>query len=264
MGTMRDEPEDRRSKAAGRPAKGLAKDKLVARRRMRMDTVLGVVFCVVGGVISLLSAILAWVVPSAGSSGADIYLSGLLQQGGSYLFALLVPFAAILVAFMAALEPIQYSRGRRAGAVAPLGAMLFALLGVVALLVVVLRIDADYLSGSSYMFGPAVFLAVFGDVIATAGAMVLTVEHLERGRRAGRPIMSKGSRDLAEVLRPKKRPGMSEDDATERGQRDEVMAADEARRAKEACEDEGGCCPSCHSPVRPDWRVCPICGEELA
>jgi len=43
--------------------------------------------------------------------------------------------------------------------------------------------------------------------------------------------------------------------------RDEMLA--EKKEPEEIEEDDGLTCPNCQSPVKANWKLCPVCGAEL-
>ena len=112
------------------------------------------------------------------------------------------------------------------------------------------------------IYGPAIFLSVFGCVLAVAGGIVLVVNYIQSERGKGLFVTAAGSKHLKTGLRPVKRehPGR-ERESQDKEIRDEMLATEE--RSDPSEEEEEIACPSCKSPVRADSKVCPICGEEL-
>lgn len=242
----------------------------MVRRKPRMNTVLGALFCLVGGALAALSTLLgSWVDPifiDPNSHYSMLTTFDLFAKGGVYYLTMLVPFGALLAVLMAIAVLVREMRTRDISGTFATGTLAFSLMSAVALLLTVMQLNTDYiLTSTNLKYGPAVFLAVFGIVIATAGGMVLMVDYLERRKRAGRFATSGGSKDLAALLWPtsKSSRSLGNDETREKGQQDEALASNESRRAREVCVEDGSCCPNCHSPVQPDWRICPICGEEL-
>lgn len=266
--TQEDEERGPEKGTTKKARKAPSKDRLVVRRKPRMNTILGALFCVVGGTVVALSALAGnWVEPVfAGSELGGQMLTGpdLFAQGGIYSLTVLVPIGAVLAVLMAIVVLYRESRTRDLSGTFPVGTLGFSLLSAVALLVIVIQLNHDFvLASPGLKYGPAVFLATFGMVVMTAGGMILTVGYLERRRRAGRFATSAGSKDLAAILRPREKGSRSK--AYEGGgPGDELSDPGVASQPGESCREPGSCCPSCHSPTLPDWRVCPICGEELA
>jgi len=239
-------------------------DRLVVRRKPNMNTVLGAIFCVLGGVLVILSTLAGnWVEPIfAGSQLDGQMLTGpdLFAQGGIYYLTILVPAGALLAVLMAIAVLYRQNRTRGMSGTFPMGTLGFSLVSAIALLLIIIQLNHDLiLTASSSKYGPSVFLATFGMVVMTAGGMVLTVDHLERRRRAGRFAASGGSKDLAAILRPAGKGAKRKADAGEG-----TSGSDDETRDRSGAYGSGTCCPMCHSPTLPDWRICPICGEELA
>ena len=232
----------------------------IVKRRTHLSVVLGITFCVIGGAVVASSFILEWVLLASG----NLSLWDLVALGGLYLLAPLVPLCGVLVAVLSSLDVLA-EKGRK-GFKAPssLGAMAFAVLGVVSIVIVALQVESDYVAPHGAGFGPALFMSVFGGVLALSGGLVLTIDYLEARARRGRFTASGGSAQLKAALRPatgkkKARPGPMEEEA-----RDEAPASKEAREAELNRPAPSGLeCPNCYSPVQPNWQICPICGQEL-
>jgi hypothetical protein len=268
---MKEDEEQGPEKGTTRKArKAPSKDRLVVRRKPRMNTILGTVFCVVGGALVALSALAGnWVEPAlAGSQSGGQTLTGfdLFAQGGIYYLTMLVPLGALLAIIMAIVVLFRQSRTRDLSGTFPMGTLAFSLVSAVGLLLIIIHLNSDFiLTAPNTKYGPAVFLATFGMVVMTAGGMVLTVDLLERRRRAGRFATSGGSKDLAAVLRPSGKSSKQKADRGEgrAGPGDDMLESDGNGNSGGSYKDAGSSCPSCHSPTLPDWRICPICGEEL-
>jgi hypothetical protein len=100
---------------------------------------------------------------------------------------------------------------------------------------------------------------VFGGVLAVSGGMILTIDHLEARARRGRFVASGGSEELRRALKPARKDRKAPPQALEPM---EVRAVEAGREAPPP-RATGLECPNCYSPVQPNWRICPICGEEL-
>lgn len=241
-------------------AKFAESGEIIIKRRTHLSVVLGITFCVIGGAVVASSFILDWVLLAS----ENLSLWDLLSVGGAYLIAPLVPLAGALVAIFSALDVLAEKGRKRFKSVASIGSLAFSLLVVVSIVVVAVQIEADYVGPEGADFGPALFMSVFGGVLALAGGMILTIDYLEARARRGRFTASGGSAQLRSALKPTtgtKRPkpkSMGKEAPEEMPSTKEARAVELNQPASSGLE-----CPNCYSPVQPNWQICPICGQEL-
>lgn len=227
----------------------------VVRRRTHLSVVLGITFCVIGGAIMTSALVLSW---SIGAS-AEQSAWDLLERGGVFALAILVPICGALSAVSASLDVLAEKGWKRMKGPSALGSLALALMAIIALAVVILGINGDIEEGSATTFGPALFMSVFGGVLAVSGGMILAIDYLEARARRGRFVASGGSEELRRALRP----ASKDRKAPPRELAPLEVTALEARREAPPPRATGLECPNCYSPVQPNWRICPICGEEL-
>ncbi|MDD1756618.1 MAG: zinc ribbon domain-containing protein [Methanomassiliicoccales archaeon] len=241
-------------------AKLMESGELIVKRKTHLSVVLGITFCVIGGAVVASSFILDWVLP-----GSDnISMWDLLQRGGVYLLVPLVPMTGGLVAIISSLDILAEKGRKRFKSIASIGALACSLLLVISLVIVALQIEADYVAAGDASFGPALFMSVFGGVLALSGGMILTIDYLEARRRRGRFTASGGSAQLKSALKPTTGKKKAKPQTMDKEFRDEVLAAKEARDTELNRPAPSGLeCPTCYSPVQPNWQICPICGQEL-
>lgn len=243
------------------PGKAMVSGEFIVKRRMHLSVVLGITFCVIGGAVVTSSLLLDWVLSVSGNES----LWSLVGKGGIYLLAVLVPLAGLLTAIVSSVDVLADKGRKRFKAPASLGSLACALLAMLSLIAVALQINADFVAPAGDSFGPALFMSVFGGVLAVSGSIILTVDYLEARARKGRFSASGGSSQLRAVLRPSSRSKRSRQEEMVKEVREELLASKEARKAalEEAEQSQGLDCPNCHSPVESNWQICPICGEEL-
>jgi hypothetical protein len=234
---------------------------------------LGIIFGVIGGIIIAASAFLSWVqTTNALDQVAQIYLTDLPSHGSVFYAAFLVPIAGAIAAILSALELLGVRGFERVRRYSPSGALVFAIIAAVALILTAYFIDTDIRSGAaSAIFGPAVVLSVFGVVLTVAGGLVMTIDQLEMRRNAGKFRVSGSDEKLMRALKPRKktkRQARSRDtslaESKDRELEDEIRASDEARTAKEEGQEEAEVsCPRCGAPIVDDPAKCPECGMRL-
>lgn len=247
-------------KARWKPSSKASKGKEpIVRRRVHLSVVLGITFCVIGGAVMASSFLLDWVEGPTGNEP----LWELMERGGIYYLAFLVPLTGMLVALMSSLDVLAEKGRKGMKAPAALGSLTAAVLGTISLILVAIQINADMVEGSGASFGPAAFMSVFGAVLAVSGGMILTIDYLEARARKGRFTASGGSADLKAALRPATKGKTPRPNKMDKEPRSEVLAAEEPAKWMDEPKATGLECPNCYSPVQPNWRICPICGEEL-
>jgi hypothetical protein len=243
-------------------SKAMPKDgtDFVVKRRTHLSVVLGITFCVIGGAVAASSCILDWALPGSDS----VSMWELFERGGVYLLAPLVPVAGALAAIFSSLDILAEKGRKRFKSIASLGALAASLLLVISLVIVAFQIESDYVAGGEASFGPALFMSVFGGVLALSGGMILTIDYLEARRRRGRFVASGGSAQLKSVLRPpsgtKKAKAKTADKRLDEGA---PLTKEERELELNRPVTSGLECPTCYSPVQPNWQICPICGQEL-
>jgi hypothetical protein len=178
----------------------------------------------------------------------------------------MVPLSGVLAAIISSLDVLAEKGRKRVKAPTALGALAVSLVGLTSVVLVAMQVNQDLGGVSDAPFGPALFMSVFGSVLAVSGGMILTIDYLEERARRGRFSTSGGSAELRAALRPAAKPRTGKARAPQKQAPPSPGAATEAlaeMQAEDAPEATGLECPNCYSPVRPNWRICPICGEEL-
>ena len=245
----------------GKPkGKALESGDFVIKRKTHLSVVLGITFCVIGGAVAASSFILDWVLLGTG----NLSMWDLLELGGVYYLALLVPIAGALVAVFSSLDVLAEKGRKRFKSIASLGALLLSLLSVISLVLVALQIESDFVQAEGASFGPSLFMSVFGGVLAVSGGIILTIDYFEARARRGRFTASGGSAQLRSALRPSTSPKKAKREPMSEVGGDEQFSAKKAREVelnRPAASDLE--CPNCYSPVQENWRICPICGQEL-
>jgi hypothetical protein len=241
-------------------AKVAESGEFIIKRRTHLSVVLGITFCVIGGAVVASSFILDWVMLATG----NLTIWDLLDIGGVYLLALLVPLSGVLVAILSSLDILAEKGRKRFKSIASVGALVFALLAIISLVLVALQIETDYVGPEGAGFGPALFMSVFGGVLAISGSMILTIDYLEARARRGRFTASGGSAQLKSALRPATGAKKAKSKTVDKEVRGEMFSAREANELELNRPSSSGLeCPNCYSPVQPNWQICPICGQEL-
>jgi hypothetical protein len=232
---------------------------IIIKRRTHLSVVLGITFCVIGGAVVASSFILDWVLITTG----NLSIWDLLNVGGVYLIAPLVPVAGALVATFSALDVLAEKGRKRFKSIASIGSLAFSLLAVISIVLVAVQIEADYVGSEGADFGPALFMSVFGGVLALSGGMILTIDYLEARARRGRFTASGGSTHLKSALKPTTGTKKPKPKSMGTGQ-EATLSSKEARETELNQPPSSGLeCPNCYSPVQPNWQICPICGQEL-
>jgi len=233
---------------------------LVVKRKTHLSVVLGITFCVIGGAVVASSFLLDWVLPGSG----NISMWGLVERGGIYLLVPLIPIAGGLVAIFSSLDILAEKGRKRFKSIASIGALAFSLLLVISLVIVALQIEGDYVATGDASFGPALFMSVFGGVLALSGGMILSIDYLEARRRRGKFVASGGSAQLKSALRPATGAKRAKSQTMDKELREEMLASKEAHEMELNRPAASGLeCPTCYSPVQANWQICPICGQEL-
>ena len=239
--------------------KGTVDANLVMKRKVRLMVVLGITFCVIGGAVVASSLLLDWVLNAPG----NLTLWDLVAKGGIYPIAAIIPLAGALVAVLSAAIALVAKGRRRFYGPVSMGSLAGALLIVLSLVLVAMAIDSDYVGPGESSYGPAMFMSVFGGVLAVAGGIILTTDYLEVRARRGRFTVSGGSPMLKGALRPAPKAKTKPPRERADGDLGERLTADGSRMVFDEGAGERLACPSCNSTVQPSWRICPICGEEL-
>jgi hypothetical protein len=186
------------------------------------------------------------------------------EWGVIYFLALLVPIAG---AACAIISGTALANEKRIGIrrFAALGVLATSVMAAVAVTMMIWLLREQYIVEQldRSIYGPAIFLSVFGCVLAVAGGIVLAVDYSQTERKRGTFATAPGSKHLKTALKPVKRghPGREKESQHEEI-RDEMLATEERSGPSE--DEEEIACPSCNSPVRADSKVCPVCGEELS
>jgi hypothetical protein len=229
----------------------------------------GMAFAILGGLMIASTFLVSWVDSYDISTNAlmmQLYawsLAGHPEWGAISYLALLAP---ILGAVCAILSGTALANEKRIGLrrLAAMGVLVTSVMAAFIIIALIWLLKEEYIAGMAYrsIYGPAIFLSVFGCVLAVAGGIVLVVDYIQSERGKGSFVTTTGSKHLKTALRPVKRghPGR-ERESQDKEIRDEMLATEE--RSDPSEDEEEMACPSCKSPVRADSKVCPICGEEL-
>jgi hypothetical protein len=229
----------------------------------------GIAFAILGGAMIASSFLVSWVdsydfVTNALLKQLLIWnLTGVSDANGIYYLAFLIPIFGVCCATLASIALVDERRNelRRLAIVGVLVTSVAAAF-ITTLLIWLLREEYinDQLNRSIY--GPAIFLSVFGCVLAVAGGIVLVVDYSHSQRKKGTFVTAAGSKHLGIALKPIKRGHPNQEkESQDKELQEEMRAAEGANDLTEG--EEGLSCPNCRSPVKASWRLCPVCGEEL-
>ncbi len=230
----------------------------------------GIAFAILGGLMIASTLFVSWV-DSFDLATNDLVgqlliwdMAGVSDWIGLYYLALIAPVIGIMCA---ALSGIALVKEKRTGLrrLAAIGCLITSVVAasVIALLIWLLR--EEYISEQldRSIYGPAIFLSVFGCVLAVAGGIVLAVDYYRSERRKGTFITAAGSKHLKTALKPAKRGHPTfEKESQDKEIRDEMLAIREKSDASK--DEEEISCPNCQSPVKADWKRCPVCGVDLS
>jgi hypothetical protein len=265
------EGSQRKSKRKGTSWEGTIKPKA------HTGVLIGTLFCVVGGAMLAASFVLPWAQytdPISHEISRTFYIHDLYNylatlNGPNYKFlvAYVIALAGVVCAILAALELLGERGVERFRRISPPGALASAIIAAACTLLVIYFLNTDIFSNITERsaYGSAVFMSVFGSVLAVAGGLVMSTDYRHRMGSGSGFRATSGGKDLKAALKPTKRYGRMtwEKEAEDKELRNEILASKESRDAKEACEEGDECCPACNSPVQSNWKLCPICGTEL-
>lgn len=200
----------------------------------------GVALCIFAGILFALSAAVSWADISTPGSGIDHrYINQLGEFSGDFVFLWIIPFGGIGLAVTSVAQlsrTIVEGRWKREVAVVTLVlAMAASVVSIIAVFWLQDLVIGPAGNGSGY--GPAVFLAVFGAVMAIAGSLILFADVMRDEERSELPERWAKSRDSTE-------------------EKEYVMPPEKAK-------GKGMKCPKCGAQVKAGWDKCPICGAEL-
>jgi hypothetical protein len=234
----------------------------------------GMAFAILGGLMVAATFLVSWVDSYDASSNVllrQLYvwdLAGHSEWDSIYFLAFLAPIAGAACAIISGTALANEKRIgiRRFAAMGVLATSATAAV-VVTLMIWLLREQyiAEQLDRAIY--GPAIFLSVFGCVLAVSGGIVLAVDYSQTERKRGTFATAPGSKHLKTALKPVKRGQQSrgrkfqDDEPQDREIREEMLG--EEREPEATDEEEELSCPNCKSPVKSSWKLCPVCGEEL-
>jgi hypothetical protein len=241
-------------------------DRLMPKKR-HPAVYTGIAFAILGGLMIASSLFVSWV---------DSYdpLNVLVRQlfvwdmpsipdfNIIYYLALIAPISGVACA---ALSIIALVKEKRTGLrkLAALGVLVTSADAALFTTLLIWFLKEQYIIEQleRSIYGPAIFLSVFGCVLAVAGGIVLVTDYIQSERRKGSFVTTAGSKHLRIALKPVKRGHQSrEREFQDKEIRDEMIAREEQ---SDLSDDEEISCPSCRSPVRADAKICPICGEEF-
>jgi hypothetical protein len=228
----------------------------------------GIAFAILGGLMIASSLFVSWV---DSFDSFDVLVKQLFVWDMSslsdfsivYYVALIAPIVGMACAALSIIALVKQKRmGLRK--LAAVGALVTSAVATVFTSILIWFLREQYINEQldRSIYGPAIFLSVFGCVLAVAGGIVLVVDYIQSERKKDSFVITAGSRHLKTALKPAKR-GRSagERETQDKEIRDEMLATEEQSDPSE--DEEEIACPSCKSPVRADSKVCPICGEEL-
>jgi hypothetical protein len=202
--------------------------------------IVGVAFCVIAGLLFAFSAAVSWAEVATSVYTTDHrYIMDLTKVSGNFIILWAVPFGGIALAVTSVAQlsrTIVDSRWKREVAVVSL--VLGLATSVVSIISFFLVQDQVLLpAGEGSVFGPGVYLSVFGAVLAIAGSLILfaiVMKDEEKSELPERWAKSKRSSEEKEYVLPPEQP-----------------------------KGKGPKCPKCGAQVKPNWEECPICGAEL-
>ena len=161
----------------------------------------GVALCIFAGILFALSAAVSWADISTPGSGIDHrYINQLGEFSGDFVFLWIIPFGGIGLAVTSVAQlsrTIVEGRWKREVAVVTLVlAMAASVVSIIAVFWLQDLVIGPAGNGSGY--GPAVFLAVFGAVMAIAGSLILFADVMRDEERSELPERWAKSRDSTE------------------------------------------------------------------
>lgn len=197
------------------------------------------VFCIVGGVLMICSAGLGWVVEAAGEGVTNpdrvLYLTDIIEYGGEYALLLVPVIGGAAVLF---LSLICYLKEKHRNRIWPISCGITSLVTTIAMIVSIIYLGSDLAKfGENSFLGPAPYILVFGGVLQIAGAIILLLN------------TALTSPDLKIGTKPVAVPPYT-------GTSKNASAGDNRSVSEKLC-------PSCHSPIRESWQICPVCGRLL-
>ncbi len=200
----------------------------------------GVSFCILAGVLFALSAAVSWAdIKMPGSAIDHRYIMDLGKTSSDFAFLWIIPFGGIALAVTCIAQlsrTIVESRWKREVAVVTL---VLALITSVVSIISVFWLQNQVINpaGGDSSYGPGVFLAVFGAVLAIAGSLTLFANVMRDEEKSELPERWAKSKDKTE-------------------EKEYVMPPEKPK-------GRGMKCPKCGAQVKPGWDECPVCGAEL-
>ncbi len=252
----------------------------IERRRVAMDERLmpkrrhpavytGMAFAILGGLMIVSTFLVSWVDSYDLATNAVVQQLFVWNMGGhpgwgvmTYL-ALLAPITGAACAVLSGLALASQKR-TKLRKLAAMGVLVTSVMAAAIIIVLLFLLKEQYIAEQldRSIYGPAVFLSVFGCVLAVAGGIVLSADYFQSERRKGSFVTAAGSKHLKTALKPVKRGRPGQDKEFEdKEMREEMLAED--RESDTAEDEEEAPCPNCKSPVKSSWKLCPVCGAEL-
>ena len=240
-------------------------ERLMPKKR-HPAVVTGMAFAILGGLMTASSLFVSWV---DSYDALDVLvkqlfvwdMSSIPDFGIIYYLALILPIVGMACAALSVIALVKEKR-TNLRKLAAVGVLVTSADAALFTTLLIWFLKEQYINEQldRSIYGPAIFLSVFGCVLAVAGGIVLVVDYIQSERKKGSFVTAAGSKHLKTALRPvkKEHPGR-ERESQDKEIRDEMLATEERSDPSE----EEITCPSCKSPVRADSKVCPICGEEL-
>ncbi len=248
-------------------------DRLMPKRRHPAIYV-GIAFAILGGLMITSTFLVSWVdsfdniTDSLVKQLFVLDLADVREWGSIYYLALLTPIVGATCAVLSSMALVKDKR-TKLRQFSAMGVLLTSMMVSVLVIALIWLLKENYISEqlNRSIYGPAIFLSVFGCVLAVAGGIVLSVDYVQSERNKGALITAAGSKHLRTALRPVKRGRPSkrrefhDNESQDFEIRDEMLA--EQKKPEGAQDEEGLSCPNCQSPVKANWKLCPVCGTEL-
>ena len=225
----------------------------------------GIAFAILGGLMVASTPLVSWVDSFDANNvlveQLFVWDMSAVSADLNYL-ALAAPIVGIACA---ALSILTLMREERVGLrrLAAIGVMLTSAAAAVITALLILMLKEQYIVEQldRSIYGPAVFLSVFGCVLAVAGGISLVADYIQSERNKGAFVTAAGSKHLKTALRPTTRGSRGwESGSHDLEIREEMLSVSRGTGRR---DESGMPCPNCKSPVKADWSRCPICGEEL-
>jgi len=234
----------------------------------------GIAFAILGGLMIASTYFVSWADSFDSITGSLVKqlfvwnLVGVQEWGSIYYLTLLAPIIGVTCAILSGIALAKEKR-IKLRQFSAMGVLLTSMMASALVIALIWLLKEDFIREqlNRSIYGPAIFLSVFGCVLAVAGGIVLSVDYVQSERNKGAFMTAAGSKHLQRALRPVKRGSPSRDrEFKDREPKDDEMREEmlAERKETEEAEDDGSLsCPNCQSPVKANWKLCPVCGAEL-